>query len=77
MSSSVMSSFAFTRFCSATAASVAAACQCSVFMPALLVAVGNGLEATSIAQGVAGTFSSLLACFRLHAASVQSLPHQR
>jgi len=39
-------------------------------MFALPVAVGNGLEATSIAQGAAGTFSSLLACFRFHAGSV-------
>lgn len=65
-----MSSFAWTRFCNATAANVAAACMYSCFMSALLVAVGNGLEATSIALGAAGTFSSLLACFRLHAGSV-------
>ena len=65
-----MSSFAWTRFCNATAANVAAACTYSGFMSALLVAVGNGLEATSIAQGAAGTFSSLLACCRLHAGSV-------
>lgn len=46
-------------------------CACSSsgsFMSAL---AGAGCVGTpSIAQGAAGTFSSLLACFRLHAGSV-------
>ena len=46
-------------------------CACSSsgsFMSAL---AGAGCVVTpSIAQGAAGTFSSLLACFRFHAASV-------
>lgn len=41
-------------------------------MFALLVAVDGGVEASIVAQGAAGTFSSHLACFRLHAASVIS-----
>ena len=40
----------------------------SIFLSALS---GVGcVGASSIAQGAAGTFSSLLACFRLHAGSV-------
>lgn len=40
----------------------------SIFLSAL---PGVGcVRAPSIAQGAAGTFSSLLACFRLHAGSV-------
>lgn len=42
--------------------------RCHPFMSAL---PGAGcVGAPSIAQGAAGTFSSLLACFRLHAGSV-------
>lgn len=65
-----MTEFSFTRFCRATAASVAAACANSVFMSAL---PGVGcVGASSIAQGAAGTYPSNLTRSSLHASSVFS-----
>ncbi len=57
MTSSVISPYMGCVCLSTSAVTTAAGAINSSFMSALLGDVGNGLEATSIAQRVAGTFS--------------------